>query len=363
MRGTGLLLGTLAFGLPAGRAVANPVSPQPSLPELLVQLQDLYLRAEKATETYNQAKADLKEHSAKAARLRRQLADERTALAQAKDRAGQLAREQYQNGGVSPYMNLVLSDSPEELFSQTRFLQRAAGSQAQLLEELTNGAQRIASLSSAAQDAVDSAEKLTEEQRVAKEDVQARLADVERVVSGLTGTQLAELQRLEQLGIDQAQRQLLASGRLGAGGLAPSDAGFQAVRYAYRQLGKPYVWGAEGPDSFDCSGLTSQAWLDAGMTIPRTSQQQWKQLPQIPLNLLRPGDLVIYFPGATHVAIYIGDGLVIQAPRPGAFVKISPIAANPILGAVRPDAENGPMDGTYKRPAASRSATAATPFA
>ena len=74
-----------------------------------------------------------------------------------------------------------------------------------------------------------------------------------------------------------------------------------------------------------------------GRAIPRTSQEQWAELPHIALTSLRPGDLVVYFPKATHVAMYLGDGLVVQAPRPGARVKVSPIAANPLLGAVRPD--------------------------
>jgi cell wall-associated NlpC family hydrolase len=83
--------------------------------------------------------------------------------------------------------------------------------------------------------------------------------------------------------------------------------------------------------------------------IPRTSEEQWKELAHVPLNTLRPGDLVVYFPRATHVALYIGDGLVIQAPRPGGVVKISPIAANPILGAVRPDPRQASLDGYQPR--------------
>lgn len=121
------------------------------------------------------------------------------------------------------------------------------------------------------------------------------------------------------------------------------------------------MWGAEGPKAYDCSGLTSRAWEHAGTTIPRTSQEQWKQLPHVPLNLLRPGDLVVYFPGATHVAMYIGNGMVIQAPRPGGVVKISPIAANPVLGAVRPDADDPSMKH-YVSPVAPKSAHDPTPL-
>lgn len=103
------------------------------------------------------------------------------------------------------------------------------------------------------------------------------------------------------------------------------------------------MWGAEGPESYDCSGLTSTAWAAAGRAIPRTSQEQWRRLPHVPVSALRPGDLVVYFPEATHVALYIGGGQVVQAPRPGTEVKVSPVASNPLLGAVRPDPGGEPL--------------------
>lgn len=336
----GTLLAAAALGLPAQNAQAMPDDPYPHGPTLVVlleRLQDLYLRAEEATETYDQAESELTENRGKADRLDRQLAEERTALADARALAGQLAREQYKEGGVSPYLSLLLSGDPQDAFTQGHMLDRAVGSQAELVAQLENGEKRIAALSRAQQHALDGSLQLADQQRDAKEEIEKQLASVEQILAGLTGTQLADLQRLEEQGIDRAQEEFLRSGKLGSLSLAPSKAGNSALSFAYAQLDKPYVWGAEGPQAYDCSGLTSQAWLHAGTPIPRTSQEQWKQLPHIPLNLLRPGDLVIFFPGATHVAMYIGNGLVIQAPRPGSVVKISPIAANPILGAVRPD--------------------------
>ena len=142
---------------------------------------------------------------------------------------------------------------------------------------------------------------------------------------------------MEKNGVDRAQQRITASGALsdetaGRPRRATGRCGTPCGR-----SGKPYEWGAEGPRSYDCSGLTSEAWDHAGKPIPRTSQEQWAQLPRIPLDELRPGDLVVYFPEATHVAMYLGEGMVIQAPRTGEKVKVSPIAANPLLGAVRPD--------------------------
>jgi cell wall-associated NlpC family hydrolase len=358
----GVLLATTSLTLSAPRAVADPPPSTTRLATLLDRLQELYLEAEEATETYDEAKAQLKEESGAASRLDSQLAQERIALAEAKDEAGALARQQYKDGSVSAYMNLMLADTPQDLFSQSHFLQRAAGTQAELVERLTTGALRISTLNRAAQHALDSSQKLAEQQRDSKEKIEEKLANVEKIVAGLTGTELSELQKLEQQGIDAAQRAFLGSNRLSVTDMTPSQGGAAAIRFAYDQLGKPYVWGAEGPRSYDCSGLTSKAWAAGGVTIPRTSEQQWKQLTHVPLDQLRPGDLIVYFKAASHIAIYIGDGQVIQAPRPGAYVKISPIAANqPILGAVRPDPDADPITG-YVAPTAPDSATDPTPI-
>ncbi len=100
-------------------------------------------------------------------------------------------------------------------------------------------------------------------------------------------------------------------------------------------MGKPYEHGGTGPGSFDCSGLTYRAWARAGVRIPRTSQQQWRSLHRVPVSRLRPGDVVVYFRQATHVALYMGGGEVIQATHPGSDVQIDPLDADPILGAVR----------------------------
>jgi cell wall-associated NlpC family hydrolase len=116
----------------------------------------------------------------------------------------------------------------------------------------------------------------------------------------------------------------------------PAAAAAQAaVGFAMAQVGKPYAHGGTGPGGFDCSGLIYRAWARAGVRIPRTSQQQWRSLHRVPVSRLRLGDVVVYFRQATHVALYMGGGQVIQATHPGSDVQIGPLDANPILGAVR----------------------------
>lgn len=113
-------------------------------------------------------------------------------------------------------------------------------------------------------------------------------------------------------------------------------AGARAVSFARAQLGKPYIYGAEGPGGYDCSGLTQTAWHAAGVSIPRTSQEQWHNLTHVPASQVQPGDIVVYYSGASHVAIYIGAGKVIEAPRPGGVVRIADMNTQPVLGVVRP---------------------------
>ncbi|WP_435126102.1 NlpC/P60 family protein [Actinacidiphila sp. bgisy144] len=345
----GALLAAAALSLPAAQqASAQPYDPpadQVPLSTLLTQLQTYYQQTETATEAYNQAKETADQKRTAARKVDKQLADQKAAVAASRAQLGLMATQMYRNGGVSPYLSLLSGQSPQDFFGQRHVLGQMAQQQRSVLGRLTSGEARLKTLNTQAQKALDTAEQAQTVAGAKQKDVQKHLKQVEGMLSGLTGVQIAELQKLEQADTDQAQQRFMDSKALGGDPAlrAPSKAGDRAIGYAFDQLGKPYVWGAQGPDSFDCSGLTSQAWAHAGTTIPRTSQQQWAQLPHVPLELLRPGDLVIYFKGATHVALYIGDGLVIQAPRPGSYVKVSPIAANPILGAVRPDLGEQPI--------------------
>lgn len=112
--------------------------------------------------------------------------------------------------------------------------------------------------------------------------------------------------------------------------------GAAVVAFARAQIGKPYVYGANGPRAYDCSGLTKAAWQAAGVGIPRTSQGQWAGLRHVPVSQAQPGDIVVYYGGASHVAIYVGGGMVIEAPHPGALIREVKINTNPVTGVVRP---------------------------
>ncbi|WP_420037987.1 NlpC/P60 family protein [Streptomyces sp. cg28] len=321
-----------------------------SVADLLTDLQGLYQQAEEATETYNATAEQLKERRKAADDLSGKLAAARGALYDSRVAAGRLARQQYQGRSeISPYVRLLLARDPEHAIDQGHVLRRAAREQEATVDRLVGSEKKADAVATKARAALDEQLQLAARQKKERDAVQARLKEVEELLASLTADQLSEMARLEDAGMADAQRTFMASGALSSVGRSPSKAGDAALAYAVRQIGKPYVWGAEGPSSYDCSGLTSQAWAHAGRPVPRTSQEQWATLPKVPLSELRPGDLVVYFPKATHVAMYLGDGMVVQAPRPGATVKVSPIAANPLLGAVRPDPGAAAMTG-YRAP-------------
>ncbi|MFI1416215.1 NlpC/P60 family protein [Streptomyces sp. NPDC020707] len=323
-------------------AAEHPVTERP-VAQLLTDLQRLYREAEKATETYNATEERLERQRAEVAKLNGRLTAARLALRGSRGAAGRLARQQYQGRSeISSYVQLLLARDPQHALDQGHVIRQVSQERAGTMERLARDERRTGDLARRARTALDSRLTLAEKQRKDRDVVRERLKDVEELLASLTEEQLTRVAELERSGVAKAQEELVASGALSTP-RRPTPEGGEALRYAVAQIGKPYEWGAEGPDSYDCSGLTSRAWTDAGRPIPRTSQEQWARLPRVPLSDLRPGDLVVYFPEATHVAMYLGDGLVVQAPRPGARIKVSPLAANPVLGAVRPDPSGKPL--------------------
>ena len=109
-----------------------------------------------------------------------------------------------------------------------------------------------------------------------------------------------------------------------------------AVAYAMAQVGDAYVYGAAGPDAFDCSGLTMAAWAQGGVSLPHSSGAQMGSGTPVSIDALQPGDLVFYYSPVSHVGMYIGNGQIVHAANPGTGVQVAPVSSMPISGAVRP---------------------------
>jgi peptidoglycan DL-endopeptidase CwlO len=119
-------------------------------------------------------------------------------------------------------------------------------------------------------------------------------------------------------------------------GALPRGAAGAAIGFALREVGKPYVWGATGPDAYDCSGLTMASWAQAGVALPHSSSAQYSSGPQVPASALQPGDLVFYYSPISHVGMYIGNGMIVHAANPSTGVQTTGLYSMPYSGAVRP---------------------------
>lgn len=249
-----------------GAAVAVPEpdgSAEPSVAELLTDLQKLYRDAERATEAYNATEEQLRRKRAEVARLDGQLARARLALDDSRGEAGRLARRQYQSSSdLSPYLRLLLARDPQHVLDQGHVIGQVARERAGTTARLAGDERRRDELARKARAALDARITLTERRKKERDDVRRRLDDVEEMVASLSAEQLHEVADLERTGVAERQRELEDSGALGEDDGKPTAEGERAVRNAVRQLGKPYQWGAEGPRSYDCSGLTS--WPGTG---------------------------------------------------------------------------------------------------
>ncbi|GGX24182.1 C40 family peptidase [Streptomyces lomondensis] len=314
------------------------LAPGRDLEAVRKKLDKLYRAAARATDEYNAAEEKADKQSAEVVKLARKIVKGQERLEKLKDRAGAAAAAQYRGGGLPPEAHLMLSDDPQEFLDGAGRVRQGQHAAKGLIGELTRTQE---DLKQYAEDATAQWKKLEAGRKakaVAQKKIEQQIAQAEKLESELRKEEQERLAELEKEAAHQAQTAWLDSGILEEISGKATEQGKEAVAYATAQIGKPYQWGAEGPKSYDCSGLTSQAWISAGRGIPRTSQEQWKQLRHIDVRDMRPGDLIIYFDDASHVAMYVGDGAIVHAPRPGRDVTLAGAGSMPILGVVRPDA-------------------------
>ncbi|MFJ3671965.1 C40 family peptidase [Streptomyces sp. NPDC090106] len=318
-------------------ASAAPVTTK-DLEAVRKKLDELYHDAAVATDAYNAAEEKADEQSAAIVALAKKIVKGQEKLAELKKRAGAAAAAQYRTGGLPDEAQLMLSDNPTQFLDGAGRVIQGQRATKGLIAEMTRTQEDLEQYAADASAQWDKLEANRKAKATAKKKVQKQIKAAEELESKLEKEEKERLAKLEQEAAYQAQTAWLDSGILDEIQGEASEQGKKAVAYATAQLGKPYEWGAEGPGSYDCSGLTSQAWADAGTAIPRTSQEQWKQLQHVDVEDMRPGDLIIYNSDASHVAMYIGDGAIIHAPRPGRTVTIAGAGSMPILAVVRPDA-------------------------
>ncbi|MES4886477.1 C40 family peptidase [Streptomyces sp. NPDC096012] len=323
---------------PSGSPAAPTPPPNKDLEKVREQLDGLYHDAAVATDAYNAAEEKAKQQSAEIVSLAKKIVEGQERLKTLKNQAGAAARSQYRTGGLPPTAQFLLSADPGQFLDGAGLVLQGQQATKKLLGEMTRTQQELREYADDASAQWKKLEAGRKAKAAAKKRIERQIDAAEKLESKLKEKEKERLAKLEETAALKAQTAWLDTGVLKDTAGKASTRGEKAVRFATAQLGKPYVWGAEGPDSFDCSGLTSQAWAAAGHPVPRTSQEQWRQLAHVDVKDMRPGDLIIYFADASHVAMYVGDGAIIHAPRPGRTVTVAGAGSMPILGVVRPDA-------------------------
>ncbi|MFJ7077937.1 NlpC/P60 family protein [Streptomyces sp. NPDC098781] len=328
---------------PSPSPSASPSSPpapvsNKELEEVRAKLEKLYHSAAVATDAYNAAEEAVERQSAEIVSLAKKIVKGQERLAELKKRAGAAAAAQYRSGGLPDEAHLMLSDDPGAFLDGAGRVLQGQRATKGLLAEMTRTQQDLELYAKDASAQWQKLEAGRKAKAAAQKKIEKQIKAAEQLESQLEKEEKERLAELEKEAAYAAQTAWLDSGILKDIKGQASEQGRKAVEYASAQLGKPYEWGAEGPMTYDCSGLTSEAWASAGTGIPRTSQEQWKQLERIDIKDMRPGDLIIYNEDASHVALYIGDGAIIHAPRPGRTVTIAGAGSMRILGVVRPDA-------------------------
>ncbi|MFC9059719.1 NlpC/P60 family protein [Streptomyces sp. NPDC057074] len=301
------------------------------------KLDSLYRAAALATDEYNAAEEKAEKQNAEIVELAKKIVKGQEKLDRLKDRAGAAARAQYRTGGLPDEAKLMLSDDPGDFLDGSGRVLQGQRATKGLLGELSRAQEDLKTYAADASARFKKLEANRKAKATAQKKIEKQIAAAEKLESELAKEEKERLAKLEREAQAKAQTAWLDSGILKDLDREATERGRKAVEYATAQIGKPYQWGAEGPKSYDCSGLTSQAWIAAGRTIPRTSQEQWRQLTRVDVEDMRPGDLIIYFDDASHVGMYVGDGSMVHAPRPGRSITIAGAGTMPILGVVRPD--------------------------
>ncbi|MYV49319.1 NlpC/P60 family protein [Streptomyces sp. SID2888] len=313
-------------------------APPPSPDEVKARVDRLYREAETATEKYDGAREQAGKAQERLNTLRDEAARRTDRLDSARAALGSAAAAQYRNGGIDPAAQLLLSSDPGRYLDDAAFAERAGDRQAAAVRHVRTQMQEIALLRGAARVELASLKSRQTELRRQRRTVDRKLDEARRLLSRLTGEERAGL-----MGDEGTGRASRSSGRDLPDWMPPSLATAQApgaraaaaVAYAYAKLGSPYVWGATGPHAFDCSGLVQAAYRSAGVALPRTTYAQIGAGRRVSRAELRPGDLVFFYSGVSHVGIYVGRGQMIHAPNPSAPVRLAPVDQMPFAGATR----------------------------
>jgi cell wall-associated NlpC family hydrolase len=315
--------------LAAGGGIAG-AAPQPTAAQVQAKINQLTSEFDKVSVQLDQASQRLTAAQSRLSQARAHLDSANARFQAAQALEARTAAATFEDSGATSIAGVLTAGDPSQVLQQGSLLIELSGHQKAQARQLLAAAAELSGVEQQMQRTKDGVAAL-----------KAQLANQKSTLGKLITTEKATLASLTV-----PQQQTVASNTIGAGGTTTatytgptSTQADKAVAFAYAQLGKPYQWGATGPSSFDCSGLAQAAWAAAGVAIPRDTYEQWAALPHISTSAVQPGDL-LYYDGIGHVAMYVGDGYIIDAPQTGMDVQKIPMStgwyASTLVGAARP---------------------------
>lgn len=361
----GLASAALSLGLGAGTVLPAAAEPPVTVEDAKAQIEQLQVEANAVDQQY----AGVQDQLAKdRTRLKQKRADVKTQTNRVEDlkqQVGRAALAQFQNRDLDTAARLVVTSDAEGFLSQISTVQKVTEQQNTVLQDFheqqatLTGLERstaidlaaleeqerdLQTLRDASKKKIDQSEavlaKLTKEQRRALEAERKRQAaeakaDAERAQSADAPSGSATRKNPSNRSPNSSSKASSPDNRAPAGS-SSSSKGAAALAWAKTQLGKPYRFGATGPEAYDCSGLTGKAWKAAGVSLPRTSRQQFTAGRPVAKSDLQPGDLVFFYSDISHNGLYAGNGTILHSPRTGKTVEYTKMSYMPFAGARRP---------------------------
>jgi peptidoglycan DL-endopeptidase CwlO len=345
-----------ALGLGAGIGHAQP-APTDQRQAAEQHISALYNQAEAATQEYDADQERIVKLQAAIDNANSQSAAMRQGLDSLEGGLGRLAAMQYRNPAYSSTIALLFATHPDNYLQRAGMSNRVAQLDDQQIKSAVQTQRQLDELSALGEQELQQLQASRTQLASSRSTIQAELGEARQQLDALSAPAREAVSYALSQGATGASpgagngdglgtavsaqapplNTLLSSVASDVSQGFDADRAQKAIQAAYAELGKPYVWGAVGPDGFDCSGLMQHVWSQAGVMLPRTSQEQAGDGQSVPLSQIQPGDLVIYFAGRTHVGMYVGNGLIIHAPRPGSVVQFAAVNSMPINTIVRPD--------------------------
>jgi peptidoglycan DL-endopeptidase CwlO len=310
---------TTVGAIPGGSAQAKP-----SIEDVQHRVDRLYRAAEQASERYNQIHVQLTQMRGDVKALRADQSRQERRTEQVRRVVADSIVQQYEGDSLSAVGQAVVSKDPTQFVSQLTTMSAFNSMQANQYSSFLTESKALQLRKEATNTQLAQVAALEKQAAEDKATVSQNLASAKTLLGNLQA---------------DARQRLLASSRssdVSTVNVPVSGRAAAAVHYAMAQIGKPYVFGAAGPSAFDCSGLTMAAWGSAGVGLPHSSSAQYGSGTHISESQLQPGDLVFYYSPISHVGMYIGNGMIVNAENPSAGIRVTGLHTMPYVGAVRP---------------------------